>query len=110
AAAVPGARARVADGSALAEEVRAADLVVNATPVGRDAESTLIPPDMFEERHIVVDLVYHPETTPLVRQARERGATAHNGLGMLVHQAVLSFEAWTGIPAPIGAMRAAAAD
>ena len=86
---------------------READLIVNATPVGRDDASIPIDPGSLEDRHLVVDLVYHPETTPLVRSAREIGAKAFNGIGMLVHQAALSFEIWTGVVAPIDAMRAA---
>ncbi len=85
-----------------------ADLIVNATPVGRDGESVPIDPGSLEDRHLVVDLVYRPETTPLVRSARAIGAKAFNGIGMLVHQAALSFEIWTGVVAPVDAMRAAA--
>jgi shikimate dehydrogenase len=55
-----------------------------------------------------VDLVYHPLETPLLAAAREVGARPVGGLGMLVHQAALAFEAWTGVPAPVEAMRAAA--
>jgi shikimate dehydrogenase len=92
---------------AIEEALASADLVVNATPVGRDGESSPLDPAAIDARHVVVDLIYHPETTPLVRSARERGAAAFNGVGMLVHQAALSFEAWTGVDAPIDAMRAA---
>jgi shikimate dehydrogenase len=82
-------------------------MVVNATPVGRNGETVPFDPARLSARHLVVDLIYHPETTPLLHIARERGAKTFNGLGMLVHQAALSFEAWTGVPAPIDAMRAA---
>jgi shikimate dehydrogenase len=84
-----------------------ADLIVNATPVGRDGDELPIDASAIEDRHIVVDLIYHPEATPLVRSAREKGAKAFNGMGMLVHQAALSFEIWTGVVAPLDAMRAA---
>jgi shikimate dehydrogenase len=57
----------------------------------------------------VADLVYHPLETPLLRAAAGRGAATVGGLGMLVHQAALAFERWTGLPAPLDAMRAAAA-
>ena len=56
----------------------------------------------------VVDLVYRPALTSLVRWARERGATASGGLGMLLHQAALSFELWTGHVPPLDVMSAAA--
>ena len=56
----------------------------------------------------MVDLVYHPANTPLLTAARVQGALSVNGLGMLLHQAARSFTLWTGRPAPLDAMRAAA--
>jgi shikimate dehydrogenase len=57
---------------------------------------------------VVADLVYHPLETGLLRAARAAGALAVDGLGMLVHQAVLQQELWTGRrPDPL-VMRAAA--
>ena len=52
----------------------------------------------------MVDLVYHPEVTPWMAAARQRGAEVANGLGMLVHQAALQIETWTGTEAPVEAM------
>ena len=57
---------------------------------------------------VVVDLVYHPLDTPLLRAAREHGAVTVDGLGMLVHQAALQVRRWTGSDPPVGEMRAAA--
>jgi shikimate dehydrogenase len=57
----------------------------------------------------VVDTIYHPMETPLLADARSRGVPCANGLGMLVHQAALAFEQWTGTDAPLDVMRAAAA-
>ena len=57
----------------------------------------------------MVDTVYHPMETPLLAAARARGVPCANGLGMLVHQAALAFEQWTGVDAPLDVMRAAAA-
>jgi len=56
----------------------------------------------------VVDTVYHPMETPFLAAVRARGFTAINGIGMLVHQAALAFEHWTGVDAPLAEMRAAA--
>ena len=56
----------------------------------------------------MADTVYHPAETPLLAAARARGVPCANGLGMLVHQAALAFEMWTGVDAPLDAMRAAA--
>jgi shikimate dehydrogenase len=88
-----------------AREVRA-DLVVNATPLGILAES--LPTPAFGPEVVVVDLLYRPPTTPLLTAAREAGARAFGGLGLLLHQAALSFELWTGQPAPLDVMSAAA--
>jgi shikimate dehydrogenase len=97
------------DAAALEATLDDVTLVVNATPIGRDGEAMPLDPAWLEEQHVVVDLIYHPESTPLVRSARDRGLKAFNGTGMLVQQAALSFEAWTGVIAPIDAMRAAIA-
>ena len=56
----------------------------------------------------MVDLVYHPAVTPLLAAARERGARAVNGLGMLIHQAAHAFRLWTSEEPPLEAMSAAA--
>jgi shikimate dehydrogenase len=81
-----------------------ADLVVNATPLALPPLPPGVPGGM------VVDLAYRPEVTPLVRRARDAGATAHTGLGLLLRQAALSFERWTGHEASLEAMRRAAED
>jgi shikimate dehydrogenase len=83
-----------------------ADLVVNATPVGRGGEGLPLPP--LSPGQVVVDLLYRPATTPLTAGAREAGAGAFGGLGLLLHQAALSFELWTGLVPPIEVMSAAA--
>jgi shikimate dehydrogenase len=82
------------------------DLVVNATPLGASGGSVPLPrlgPDVT-----VVDLLYHPATTPLLVAARAAGASAFGGLGLLLEQAGLSFELWTGQAAPLEVMSAAA--
>jgi shikimate dehydrogenase len=80
----------------------------DATGAAANAADLPIPEDALRPGQICVDLVYHPRDTPLLRAARERGAAGVDGLGMLVHQAALQVEAWTGRSAPIAAMRAAA--
>jgi shikimate dehydrogenase len=85
------------------------DLVVNATPVGgRDAEHVLPSLPHLGSGVLVIDLLYDPPSTDLQRRAREAGATAFGGLGHLLEQAALSFELWTGQPAPLEVMSAAA--
>jgi shikimate dehydrogenase len=83
-------------------------LVVNATPLGMQGEAPAVDPDLLNPGQFVVDTVYHPMETPLLAAARARGIPCTNGLGMLVHQAALAFELWTGVAAPLAAMRAAA--
>jgi len=104
--------AALADGTAISWDDRAdaaaeADLVVNATPIGMAGDAALpLSAEVFGAGHVVVDLVYEPRETPLLSAARARGARIVPGLGMLVHQAALQVERWTGRAAPIDAMRA----
>lgn len=91
----------------LAEHVRAADLVVNATPIGMAADESPVPIELLRPDLSVFDLVYRPSPTRLVREARACGAVARAGAGMLLGQARRSLELWLGRPAPIDAMRAA---
>jgi shikimate dehydrogenase len=91
----------------LSDAVRVrADLIVNATPLGLRNESLPVPP--VGPDTLVVDLLYHPAITPLQTQAREAGATVFGGIGLLLHQAALSFELWTGQQPPLDVMSAAA--
>jgi shikimate dehydrogenase len=96
------------------EDVGDADLVVNATPEGMGGQSGPLTEDIVSRlrgpSQLVVDLVYSPPVTPLLAGAASVGAATANGLGMLVHQAARAFSLWTGQPAPVPAMRAAAED
>lgn len=84
-----------------------ADLLVNATPVGMKPGQCPLPVTALHRGLAVVDLIYNPPVTTLIREARRRGLKAVNGEGMLVNQGALSFERWTGLPGPVGVMRAA---
>jgi shikimate dehydrogenase len=94
------------------DDVDEADLVVNATSVGmagtEHAEAVLLDTARIRAGQVVADLVYHPIRTPLLVAARERGAVAVTGLGMLIHQAAHAFRLWTGEDPPLGVMSAAA--
>jgi shikimate dehydrogenase len=83
-----------------------ADLVVNATPLGAAGETVPHPP--LRPGMLVVDLLYGPRVTPLQAAAKATGASAFGGLGLLLHQAALSFELWTGLEPPLSVMSAAA--
>jgi shikimate dehydrogenase len=96
----------------VASDVADADLVVQATPVGMAGggsdEEMPFDPQMLHEGQVVADLVYHPRVTALLAAAADRGARPVGGLGMLVHQAGLALENWTGRPAPLADMWRAA--
>jgi shikimate dehydrogenase len=91
-------------------DIDAAGLIVNATPVGMGTGATEspLPVGVLHAGHVVVDLVYHPADTVLLKAAHAAGAITLGGLGMLVHQAAHAFNRWTGADAPVEAMRAAA--
>jgi shikimate dehydrogenase len=85
------------------------DLIVNATSLGLHEGDSLPWAEgaEFGPGQIAYDLIYHRETEWL-KLARSSGATANDGLGMLVHQGAAAFELWTGVRAPVDVMRAAA--
>jgi shikimate dehydrogenase len=85
-------------------------LIVNATSVGMSPDVDVSPwPGAipFPEGACVYDLVYTPQHTQLVRKARASGLKAATGMGMLVEQAALAFERWTGLLAPREVMHVA---
>ncbi|MBA3653194.1 MAG: shikimate dehydrogenase [Actinobacteria bacterium] len=91
------------------QDVSDVDAVVNATPLGMNHLAGLpVDPDLLKPGQLLVDLIYHPPITPLLAEARARGVTAVNGLGMLIHQAARAFRLWTGSEAPLDTMSAAA--
>jgi shikimate dehydrogenase len=93
-------------------DIPTADLVVNATPVGMvgDLEGqSPVPSDVFRSEQVVVDLIYKPARTQFLLDADAAGARVGNGLGMLLHQAALQIELWTGKSPSLDAMRAAVA-
>lgn len=117
AAALAGAVGRVGG----PDDVSGCDLVVNATPTSMAPASSPGPsptssptstgpdgwaldPARLGPNQLAVDLVYHPAVTPWLEAARSRGAEVLNGLGMLVHQAALQLETWTGQEPPVDAM------
>jgi shikimate dehydrogenase len=89
--------------------VRGADLAVNATTVGMIDPGLTIPVEALPPTATVFDCVYVPAETPLVAAARSRGLRAANGSEMLIAQAAIAFERWTGVGGMDGVMRAAVA-
>lgn len=87
------------------------DVLVNTTPVGTMPDVDAAPIAFDDARldgRLVYDLIYNPAETALLRAARQRGADVLGGLPMLVAQAAAQFTWWTGQPAPVAAMEAAA--
>lgn len=84
------------------------DVIINTTSVGmKKSDPSIIPPDILRSSMAVCDLIYNPPETPLLKAAKSAGVKFMNGLGMLIHQGALSFEIWTGLPAPVEIMRKA---
>jgi shikimate dehydrogenase len=92
------------DDPRLAGLTRSADVLVNATPLGRREEMPLRPAAL-PQNGAVIDLVYVTGGTPLVRKARSLGLRVADGWEILLEQGAASFELWTGKSAPREAMR-----
>lgn len=89
------------DAQELQENIRKAELLVNATSVGMDGASQPIPTSIvLPEKLLVADVIYQPFETPFLKWARSQGNHAVNGLGMLLYQAAESFQLWTGKEMP----------
>ena len=86
------------------------DILINATPVGSAAnpDATPVPARLHRPGTIVFDMVYDPLATRFLREAQAAGCTIVDGLEMLLAQAIVQFETWTGLEAPVDAMRSAA--
>jgi len=83
------------------------DVLVNTTSVGLDGDASPVPADAIDPEAVVMDAVYEPERTRLLRDAEARGARTVTGKWMLVYQAAEQFQLWTGKEAPVEAMAAA---
>jgi len=97
------------DDSAFDVALSRADLVVNATTVGMIDAGLPFPVEGLRADVTVFDCVYVPAETPLLAAARARGLRASNGSEMLISQAAIAFERWTGVGGMAAVMRAAVA-
>jgi shikimate dehydrogenase len=95
------------DDPMFASALGSADLAVNATTVGMVDPGMTIDVAALPATATVFDLVYVPPETPLLVAARRRGLRAANGSEMLIAQAAIAFERWTGVGGMAGVMRAA---
>lgn len=96
---------------ALAKALAASSVLINATPVGMDDPlASPLPTELLAHlppNALVLDMVYAPPETALLRAARALGLRTATGLEMLLEQGAAAFQLWTGQPAPIAIMRAA---
>lgn len=95
------------------ESLGASDIqiVINTTPVGMKGyseDSSPVSREAFRNLQIAYDLVYNPIETRFLKEAREEGCQIISGIEMLIAQAALQFELWTGRRPPVDLMRAAA--
>ncbi len=88
------------------------DVLINATPVGMapDTDAIPVPEEIIKPGMAVMDAVYHPIRTRLLKVAQDRGCVTVDGASMFVNQGVAQFELWTGKSAPAEAMRSAVLD
>ncbi len=96
------------DAPALDARLASCALLVNTTSVGLRAGESPLAAERVPGQALVVDIIYNPPETALLAAARARGAPTLNGLPMLVHQAALAFQLWTGREPPLATMFAAA--
>jgi shikimate dehydrogenase len=94
----------IADTAKMTEEIRSADIFVNATIVGMkpmDDQSVVKDLSAFRPELVVCDAVYNPVETKLLREAKEAGCTCVGGKGMLLWQGVSAFKLFTGQDMPV---------
>jgi shikimate dehydrogenase len=75
------------------------DVLINATSVGLFDRAARVPIklDSLRPGMVVADVIFNPVDTRLLRDTKDRGCTTLDGLGMLVNQAAIAFQLWTGI-------------
>ncbi len=80
------------------------DILVNTTSVGLASDESPVDPSWISSNAVVMDAVYDPPETRLLRDAASRGARTISGKWMLVYQAAEQLQLWTGMDAPIERM------
>jgi shikimate dehydrogenase len=90
--------------SIIEAELAKAKVLVNATSVGLHGDETPIPGELIPADLLVMDLIYNPPVSRLLREAAAAGCHVQNGELMLLHQGAAAFTLWTGQAAPIALM------
>jgi shikimate dehydrogenase len=88
--------------SIIESELARTKVLINATSIGLNDDTSPIPGELITGDLLVLDLIY--KRTRLLRDAESAGAAAHDGETMLLHQGAAAFTLWTGSPAPLEAM------
>lgn len=91
----------------LNEELNDTDILVNATSVGMEPklDSSPVPSDLLRSDMVVMDIIYNPLETKLLKDAKSVGAKVVSGIEMLVYQGAAAFQIWTNCPAPVRIMK-----
>lgn len=86
------------------------EILINTTPVGMypDNGATPLPKKTLSKEMVVMDIIYNPLKTRLLKKAEAQGCRTISGMTMFVFQAALQFELWTGVKAPLDVMQQSA--
>jgi shikimate dehydrogenase len=86
------------------------DILIQTTPVGMYPNCSVspVPPEILTEGMVVMDIIYNPLETRLLKEAKKRGCITISGIEMFINQAADQFELWTGIRAPLLEMKKSA--
>ncbi|MBR0469896.1 MAG: shikimate dehydrogenase [Clostridia bacterium] len=85
------------------------DIVINTTSAGMEPQENVLPTesipeidslDFINESTAVADMIYNPDETLFLAEAKKRGAKTINGLGMLIYQGIIAYELFTGTKLP----------
>jgi len=95
------------DDATLGEVMKSSRVLLHCTPLGMspNVDRTCVPAAFLHSSLTVMDIVYNPLETRLLREAKTAGCRTIRGLDMFLNQAVAQFELWTQQPAPADAMR-----
>ena len=95
------------DEATLGKTLPEAQVLIHCTPIGMSPknEATCVPASLLHAGLAVMDIVYNPRETKLLKDARLAGCKTIPGLDMFLNQAVAQFELWTSQPAPVDVMR-----
>ncbi|MEW6674235.1 MAG: shikimate dehydrogenase [Thermodesulfobacteriota bacterium] len=90
----------------------AADILINTTPVGMTpmVDNLPLPPELLRRNMLVMDIVYNPVQTALLKHSQRLGCRTIDGVAMFVYQGAYQFKLWTGMEAPVEVMRTAVYD